>query len=1033
MKIRKIQIAAFGKLSGFTLDMRDGFHVLYGVNEAGKSTLMYFIRVMFYGFNKNARRDNLAENDRERFKPWHSTLYGGSILFEHEGSLYSLERTFGATKAKDTTKLTNDVTGNERRLSLPDEPGSELFGLGKTEFLNTVFVRQLGSVVDEDENIKAKLVALAAGSGMEISADSMMAALMEKRRKIYSDRKNSQSEMSLLEEKLNALQEERAEAIRKELERKNLADEIEADQILMSGKRAEIRLAEVRLEASRRIEETKNIDEILALDLEADKYRKQAEDLQKPDSEGRLMPHSEDILAVREVTAKMLAIRGNITMLQGQEEAAAAEKEALPDEEEIIRRLGAIQSAEEEFTRLEEERSAIKEASDTALRAFEEEDRELERELSQVTVDAEKMKTAFGEKYAGLQTALGTAKLRKNEIQSTLERQKADRERALSEERYRLGEDTKRLAETKNQLETAQNAIPDLEARQKWLEGRLSAEVQAAHSSGIVVRKKALPILIAVGILLMITGAAGFLAKSPIWPGFALGVGAGIVAITLLLAFFARNTRPADTGIEVSAQREGWNLELQSVGRQKNNELQKIHNLELDAEEYERRIQQYKIDIDQYNAGAGQSAAERKASSDVEEADRIIARTEQEMSSLKAEYEAEMARQNLVLSEIAGRKAKHTYTPSEELTRRQALYEGAVAAWTQSLPQTGADSRDQLGKVKDELLAQRTAHSEKDNQIKTYLAGIETATRDNEDLLDRLKQIAEGQFFSADMNEIKEKTDRAEAGLAALNTLLTDIRHIEDKRNALSGGKSTEELTARKAGNRIWLDRNAPDASALDKEEEALINRGIDDARAGLQNMSQELGRKNSELSRIERESRLPDEIEADIKEAKEQTDLCRSRLRSLDLAASMIRETDEEMRKTFGPIINSKTAEYLAGLTGQTEEKLRVTGNFDVQIADRATMSYKEHTFFSGGKIDQIYLALRLAVTDTVYTGKGKEGLPLFLDDILVQYDVDRGRRAVDFLVGMNREQNRQIFFFTCHEQIKKYCIAQGCLVTDL
>jgi uncharacterized protein YhaN len=32
-----------------------------------------------------------------------------------------------------------------------------------------------------------------------------------------------------------------------------------------------------------------------------------------------------------------------------------------------------------------------------------------------------------------------------------------------------------------------------------------------------------------------------------------------------------------------------------------------------------------------------------------------------------------------------------------------------------------------------------------------------------------------------------------------------------------------------------------------------------------------------------------------------------------------------------------------------------------------------------------------------------------------------------------MNREQSRQIFFFTCHEQIKKYCITQGCHVTDL
>jgi hypothetical protein len=40
---------------------------------------------------------------------------------------------------------------------------------------------------------KAKLVALAAGSSMQVSADSMVAALLEKRRKIYSDQKEQQS------------------------------------------------------------------------------------------------------------------------------------------------------------------------------------------------------------------------------------------------------------------------------------------------------------------------------------------------------------------------------------------------------------------------------------------------------------------------------------------------------------------------------------------------------------------------------------------------------------------------------------------------------------------------------------------------------------------------------------------------------------------------------------------------------------------------------------------------------------------------
>ena len=1033
MKIRKIQIAAFGKLNGFTLDMSDGFHVLYGVNEAGKSTLMCFIRVMFYGFNKNARKDNLAENDRERFRPWHSPLYGGSVLFEHEGSLYSLERTFGATKAKDTVKLTNDITGKERRLSLPDEPGSELFGLGKTEFLNTVFVRQLGSVVDEDENIKAKLVALAAGNSMQVSADSMVEALLDKRKKIYSDRKNSQSEMSLLEEKLNALQEERAEAFRKEQLRKNLAEEIETEKARMDEKDAGMRLSEMRLEASRRLEEVKSIDEILSLNPVAEQYREQAQKLQKNDPEGRPLPSPDDIRAVREQLAKMLAVRGNVTMLHAQETAARTEKMALPDENEIAGKLDALGQAEEAFKRLEQEGLAIKEASDSAVRAFGEEDRELEREFNRLTMEAGALKTAFGEKYAGLTSTVTAAGFRRSELLNALERQRSDRERAISDLQYRMGEDTRRLADIQNQIETTKRSIPDLEAKEKWLEGRLAAGTREIPASGNPARKPAIPILIAVGILLVIAGVAGLITKSPVWPWIALATGAGALGIALLLAFTSRDRRNTNAGTDTAALREGWSIELQSIVRQRNGNIQTLQSLEQDSAGYRRRVERYQIDIDQYNGNAEQPETDRKASEDIREADFIIARAEEDMSSLKVDYDEKKKMYDLALAELAGKRAEHTYVPSDELLKRQAQHEQEWTAWLTSLPQIGAGSREELGKIREQLLAQKTAHSEKDMRIKALSVQLDAARRDEERLLDGLKQISGGYFFSSDIDEVKTRIEAAEERITKWNDLMTDIRHIEDKIGALSGGKSAEEIEARKAENRMWLDCNEPEAVVLSDEEKSRIKRELNEGRAGLQNRSLELGRKNSELSRLERESRLPAEIEDDIKVAREQAKLCRSHLNSIDLAVSMIRDTDEEMRKTFGPIINRKTSEYLSGLTGQAGETLRVNGNFDVQITDPATMSYKEHEFFSGGKIDQIYLALRLAVTDTVYTGQGEEGLPLFLDDILVQYDIDRGQRAVDFLIGMNREQKRQIFFFTCHEQIKKYCLEKGCHATDL
>ena len=48
MKIKAIDIAAFGKFKNFHLDLSDGLSVIYGQNEKGKSTLMAFVRMMFY-------------------------------------------------------------------------------------------------------------------------------------------------------------------------------------------------------------------------------------------------------------------------------------------------------------------------------------------------------------------------------------------------------------------------------------------------------------------------------------------------------------------------------------------------------------------------------------------------------------------------------------------------------------------------------------------------------------------------------------------------------------------------------------------------------------------------------------------------------------------------------------------------------------------------------------------------------------------------------------------------------------------------
>ena len=52
MKILSLHIEGFGKFHDLDISFKDGLNVVYGKNEAGKSTLHTFIRGMLFGIEK---------------------------------------------------------------------------------------------------------------------------------------------------------------------------------------------------------------------------------------------------------------------------------------------------------------------------------------------------------------------------------------------------------------------------------------------------------------------------------------------------------------------------------------------------------------------------------------------------------------------------------------------------------------------------------------------------------------------------------------------------------------------------------------------------------------------------------------------------------------------------------------------------------------------------------------------------------------------------------------------------------------------
>jgi uncharacterized protein YhaN len=82
-----------------------------------------------------------------------------------------------------------------------------------------------------------------------------------------------------------------------------------------------------------------------------------------------------------------------------------------------------------------------------------------------------------------------------------------------------------------------------------------------------------------------------------------------------------------------------------------------------------------------------------------------------------------------------------------------------------------------------------------------------------------------------------------------------------------------------------------------------------------------------------------------------------------------------------------------------------------------------------STGAIQQLYLAMRLAIMS--HLDHDRERLPVFIDEVLVNWDAERRQRGFQLLHELS--QTRQVFVMTCHERWAEELIDAGANRLDL
>lgn len=231
MMIKEAKLYSFGKLQNCTCRFAPGMNVIYGENEAGKTTLHDFLVAMLFGMEKNRGRA-AAKDPYVKYEPWHTpSYYSGSLRFSVEGRQFYLERNF--YHKEQTAILRNEEDHEELSVAYGDL-SMLLGGIGKDAFGNTYDIQQSGAATGKElAGILAEYLSDAAESGDgETHVAKAAAALMAKRKELNARLKKSKERK---QQEVNELQIER-----KLLEQdcKNLRNEImEAEDALMELKR----------------------------------------------------------------------------------------------------------------------------------------------------------------------------------------------------------------------------------------------------------------------------------------------------------------------------------------------------------------------------------------------------------------------------------------------------------------------------------------------------------------------------------------------------------------------------------------------------------------------------------------------------------------------------------------------------------------------------------------------------------------------------------------------------------------------------
>lgn len=1069
MRVEKLQVNGFGHLNGLNIELRGPVTVLYGPNEAGKSTLLGFVRAMLFGIPTRA-------NTAERYEPVGGGVHGGTLtILGDDGARWLIERyaqppegrSLPGTRGDRLRIVRTDSEGTVQEMSQEDMQRQLLGGISRAMFkqlfaVSLTELQEVGAL--QSEELSRFLFHAGIGGGAAVLRGEKK--LIQDMDKLYRPRGRNQEIAQMLHE-VERLEQE-VEAAKALLPRYN--DVLEQLEVAASqlteceAKRTACSREAALLQKAAAVRGDWLQREALLAELAAlPRYERFPE--QGIARWQSLHTEQERLLLERsEWTRRREALDAELAALKPRE--AVLEREAAL--RELAGRLPAYEARQRELVDLVAEAAQLQGRLAQCLRSIHPDWRADDLRAFAGTVGEQENVRRFASRFAAYDKEMELLRSERYKQERSLAAAQAASEAAAAKVNDSLAASRQPFAvlipQRREDIRALWNEIRSELDRWRDLSASRQAELSVADAEKLALaRMRSLYRKLFVGSVVLTV-----VLPAVLWMTTRSAISASLIGVILLgldlylgLGAYKRGPEVGQrTGSSRRSRGElsvpgnsGMEAQLQTLlGRlirhpltvaTASGEGRVADRLPLEAVPWEeeerqlRRLMENWLLWDQRQETLEAEATNRRHQAadlqdELRSLERELNRRESSFAELAAEWESWLKERKLS-PELSPEAVMDVFRLAEQGREWQGRIDAFIAkmnsiraendsfeqdclAVASSLPSSQLApelvARENAGTVpNDPLHKLRSALAELEQELEQKAkyeraeARLLPLKEEGQRLDDRLQQVTHSQqaLLAEGQAANGEELLRMGANVAHREALGQELRHLE-----LAVFSGLEE-TRRTELELLLHNRDETELELLRKQASAAYEE--EDTRwRQLQEMRGRLLQEQESLEARCKQEDLKQQLEEQKASLAESVDKYAVMAVCRELIARVRRIYEEERQ----PAVLQTASGYFAQMTGGTYRRIVMKMGSQELMAEHAVHGPIESAQLSRGTAEQLYLSMRLALSEAV-VGQGR--LPLLLDDLFVNFDASRLDGALSVLKAVSSHQ--QIVMMTCHEHV--------------